>query len=58
MRVNEPMTDVQITASGDIVKMKKQIVKPSEMIEIKLDTDKLAKVRTLKEFKIDVRKHD
>ncbi|MFC1559906.1 NAD(P)/FAD-dependent oxidoreductase [Candidatus Margulisiibacteriota bacterium] len=57
MRVTEPLLNATIASSGDIIKIKKQIVKPSEMIEIKLDGEKLAKIKELKELRIDVRKY-
>lgn len=56
MRVTEPMLDVKIMSTGGIVSMRKQIVKPGEMIEVKLDAEKLAKIKSLKEFRIDVGK--
>jgi NADPH-dependent 2,4-dienoyl-CoA reductase/sulfur reductase-like enzyme len=55
MRVTRPMTDVTLTSTDDIVKIKKQIVKPSEMVEVQLDAEKLKKIAAMKEFKIDVR---
>jgi len=54
-RVTQPMLDVRVTSSGDIVNMKKQIVKPSEMIEIHLDSEKLKKIKGTRELMIDVR---
>jgi NADPH-dependent 2,4-dienoyl-CoA reductase/sulfur reductase-like enzyme len=54
-RVMQPLVDVTVSSSGDLVKMKKQVVKPSEMIEINLDSEKLKKVKELKELLIDVR---
>lgn len=58
MRVTEPILDIKITSTDNIVSLRKQIVKPGEMIEIKLNADQLAKIHGLpdKEFKIDVRK--
>jgi NADPH-dependent 2,4-dienoyl-CoA reductase/sulfur reductase-like enzyme len=62
LRVTTPMKNVTISSTGDIVKLKKNIVKPSEMVEIHLDKEKLARIRALpatatgeKEFKINVR---
>ena len=54
-RVTRPMLDVTVSSSGGIINMKKQIVKPSEMIEINLDSEKLKKIKGLKELMIDVR---
>jgi hypothetical protein len=54
MRVTEPKLDVRIKSTDEIVKIKKQIVKPSEMIEIKLDSEKLERISKLEEFRIDV----
>jgi len=54
-RVTQPMLDVTVSSSGGIINMKKQIVKPSEMIEINLDSEKLKKIKGLKELMIDVR---
>ena len=56
MRVTEPILDVTITSTDNIVKRRAQIVKPGEMVEIKLDKEKLKKIKDLKEFRIDVRK--
>lgn len=56
LRVKEPMLDVKIVSTDGIVALKKQIVKPSEMVEIKLNSEQLAKVKKLKELKIDVGK--
>lgn len=55
IRVKETKKDVVITSSENIVNMKKNIVKPSEMVEIHLNKDQLAKIAALKEFRIDVR---
>jgi len=57
VRVTEPITDVRVISTDGIVNLKKQIVKPSEMVEIKLDSDKLKKISQLKELKIDVKKN-
>lgn len=57
MRVKEPMTDVELISTNNIIKIKKQIVKPGEMIETKLDAEKLKVIKELKEFRLDVRKH-
>ena len=54
LRVNKPMTDVEVKSTGGIVRIKKNIVKPGEMVEVVLDKDKLAKIRELQEFTIDV----
>jgi pyruvate/2-oxoglutarate dehydrogenase complex dihydrolipoamide dehydrogenase (E3) component len=54
IRVKYPMTDVRITSTNNMIHIVKQIVKPSEMIEIKLDAEMLKKIKTLKEFRIDV----
>ncbi len=54
-RVTRPMLNVRVTSSEDIVNMKKQIVKPSEMLEIELDGEKLKKIKELREIMIDVR---
>jgi NADPH-dependent 2,4-dienoyl-CoA reductase/sulfur reductase-like enzyme len=54
-RVTHPMKDVRVTSSGDILNIKKQIVKPSEMLEIELDGEKLKKIKELRELMIDVR---
>ncbi len=54
-RVKEPLLDVKITSTDGIVNLKKQIVKPSEMVEIKLSREQLAKIKQLKELRIDVR---
>jgi pyruvate/2-oxoglutarate dehydrogenase complex dihydrolipoamide dehydrogenase (E3) component len=61
IRVKSPITDVRITSSKNIVHIVKKIVKPSEMIEIKLDKEMLKKIKALpaspsggKEFRIDV----
>jgi hypothetical protein len=54
IRVKYPMTDVRITSTNNVIHMVKQIVKPSEMIEIKLDGEMLKKIKALKEFRIDV----
>jgi len=51
------MTDVQLISTNNIIKIKKQIVKPGEMIETKLDAEKLKVIKELKEFRLDVRKH-
>ncbi len=56
MRATEPLLDVSITGTDGIVNLKKQIVKPGEMIEIKLNREQLAAIKTLKEFRIDVGK--
>ena len=55
MRVKEPLLDVKITGTDGIVNVRKQIVKPGEMVEIELDREKLSRIKTLKEFRIDVR---
>jgi NADPH-dependent 2,4-dienoyl-CoA reductase/sulfur reductase-like enzyme len=55
IRVKEPKKDVEITSNESIVHLKKNIVKPSEMVEIHLNKDQLAKIASLKEFRIDVR---
>jgi NADPH-dependent 2,4-dienoyl-CoA reductase/sulfur reductase-like enzyme len=55
MRVKEPMLDVEITSTDGIVNLKRQIVKPSEMVEMKLNREQLTKVKQLKEMRIDVR---
>ena len=55
MRVKEPLLDVKITGTDGIVNLRKQIVKPGEMVEIELDREKLSRIKTLKEFRIDVR---
>jgi len=54
MRVTQPMVDVKITSTDNIVNIKQQIVKPSEMIEVTLDKAQLAKIKELKEFRIGV----
>jgi NADPH-dependent 2,4-dienoyl-CoA reductase/sulfur reductase-like enzyme len=54
IRVKSPMTDVKITSTNNIIHIVKQIVKPSEMIEIKLEGEMLKKIKALKELKIDV----
>jgi len=61
-RVTQPMLDITVSSSGGIINMKKQIVKPSEMIEIHFDSEKLEKVKELpaspaggRELMIDVR---
>jgi len=54
LRVKYPMTDVRITSTNNIIHIVKQIVKPSEMIEIRLDAETLKKIKALKEFRIDV----
>lgn len=54
-RVTQPMLDVTVSSSGGIVSMKKQIVKPSEMIEIELDAEKLKRIQELRELIIDVK---
>ena len=54
LRVKCPMTDARITSTNNVIYMVKQIVKPSEMIEIKLDGEMLKKIKALKEFRIDV----
>jgi NADPH-dependent 2,4-dienoyl-CoA reductase/sulfur reductase-like enzyme len=56
IRVTTTIKDVIINSTNDIVRMKKNIVKPGEMVEIHLDKEKLAKIKGLKEFKINVRK--
>ncbi len=58
MRVTEPMTQVTLSSADGIVTSKKQMVKPSEMIEVALDAEKLKKIAQLKEFRIDVRKNN
>lgn len=55
MRVMEPMLDVKISSSGGIADQRKQIVKPGEMIEIKLNREQLKRIKELKEFRVDVR---
>lgn len=57
-RVSSPMKDVIISSNGGLVRIAKQIVKPGEMIEIKLDAEKLKKIKEMKEFRIDVRKNE
>jgi NADPH-dependent 2,4-dienoyl-CoA reductase/sulfur reductase-like enzyme len=61
-RATQPMRDVTVSLSGGIINIKKQIVKPSEMIELELDSEKLKKIKELpaspsggKELVIDVR---
>jgi len=54
-RVTRPIKNVRVTSTGNIVNMKKQIVKPSEMLEIVLDGEKLEKLKEFKELIIDVR---
>jgi hypothetical protein len=49
------MRDVTVSSSGGIINIKKQIIKPSEMIEMELDSEKLKKIKELKELVIDVR---
>lgn len=56
LRVKQPMNDVLISSTNNIIYQKKQTVKPSEMIEIKLDAEKLKKISVQKELRIDVRK--
>jgi NADPH-dependent 2,4-dienoyl-CoA reductase/sulfur reductase-like enzyme len=58
MRATQPMTDVKVISTDSIVSMKKQIVKPSEMIEIKLNSEQLGKIMELKEFRLDVRQSE
>jgi len=55
MRVTMPMVNVEVTSTDLIVNIKKPIVKPSEMIEIKLNKEQLEKIKKLKEFKIGAR---
>jgi len=57
MRVTEPMLDVVVKSTDGIINLRKQIVKPSEIVEIKLKSDQLKKIKKLKEFRIDVRKN-
>jgi NADH dehydrogenase FAD-containing subunit len=54
-RVTQQMRDVTVSSSGGIINIKKQIIKPSEMIEMELDSEKLKKIKELKELVIDVR---
>ena len=54
IRAKYPMTDVKITSTNNVIHMVKKIVKPSEMIEIKLDAEMLKKIKVLKELRIDV----
>ena len=56
MRATEPMTNVKVFSTGGIVAVRKQIVKPSEIIEIKLGSEQLEKISQLGELRIDVRK--
>jgi thioredoxin reductase len=55
LRVTQPMLDVTVTSTDNIIMLKKLVVKPSEMLEISLDSEQLARIKQLKEFKIDVR---
>lgn len=55
MRATQPMTDVEVTSTNYIVNFKKNIVKPSEMIEVTLNSEQLAKIKELKEIRIGVR---
>ena len=54
-RVMRPIKDVTVSSPDGIIKLKKNIVKPGEMLEIHLDEEKLAKLKGAKELKIDVR---
>jgi hypothetical protein len=54
-RVTRPIKDAAVSSPDGTIKLKKNIVKPGEMLEIHLDGEKLAKLKGSKELKIDVR---
>lgn len=57
MRVTEPLLDATLVSTGNVVRKKYRIVKPGEMMEVKLDTEQLKKVKSLKELRFDVKKN-